>query len=161
MILTSDDVDDIIRILDSSFYDELRIKTDKFELRLHRSPSGWTQERHTLSSPQMVGGPGAEAAPKIEPTKASEPAEAEVDGVAGVRTPMGGAFYRAPKPGAPPFVEVGDAVGEHTVIGIIETMKLMNSISAGVAGTVVDIRVPDGQIVEAEQVLMQIRRSDV
>ena len=76
-----------------------------------------------------------------------------------VRTPMGGTFYRAPKPGAPPFVEVGDEVGEHTVIGIIETMKLMNSISAGVVGTVIEIRVPDGRLVEAEQVLMRIRRS--
>jgi acetyl-CoA carboxylase biotin carboxyl carrier protein len=156
-MLTSDDVDEIIRILDSSFYDELRIKTDAFDLYLRRSPAGWTQETHTLSSPHMIGGEGAEATAE---TAAPEPTEEEeVDGVASVRAPMGGAFYRAPKPGAPPFVEVGDAVGEHTVIGIIETMKLMNSISAGVAGTVAEIRVPDARIVEAEQILMRIRRS--
>ncbi len=159
MILTSDDVDDIIRILDSSFYDELRIKTDTFDLYLRRSPAGWTQETHTLSSPHMIGGAGGEAPARREAAKASEPVEAEIDGVTAVRTPMGGAFYRAPKPGAPPFVEVGDEVGEHTVIGIIETMKLMNSISAGVVGTVIEIRVPDGLLVEAEQVLMRIRRS--
>ena len=47
---------------------------------------------------------------------------------------MVGTFYRAPKPGAPPFVDVGAEVGEHEVIGIIETMKLMNSISAGAVG---------------------------
>jgi acetyl-CoA carboxylase biotin carboxyl carrier protein len=160
MILTSDDVEDIIRILDSSFYDELHIKTDKFDLRLRRSPSGWTQETHTLSAPHTIGGAKAEAAPKIEGAKASEPAEAEVAGVTAVRAPMVGTFYRAPKPGAAPFVDVGAEVGEYTVISIIETMKLMNSISAGAVGTVIEICVQDGQLVEAQQVLMRIRRSD-
>ncbi len=157
MILTSDDVEDIIRILDSSFYDELRIKTDKFDLHLRRSSSGWTQETHTLSSPQTIGGAKTEAAPKIE---AANLAEAEVAGVTAVRAPMVGTFYRAPKPGAPPFVDVGAEVGEHEVIGIIETMKLMNSISAGAVGTVIEICVQDGQLVEAQQVMMRIRRSD-
>ena len=160
MIPTSDDVDDIIRILDSSFYDELRIKTDTFDLYLRRSPAGWTQETHTLSPPHMIGEAGAEAAPTIAAAKAAEPVEAEIDGVTAVRTPMGGAFYRAPKPGAAPFVDVGAEVGEYTVISIIETMKLMNSISAGAVGTVIEICVEDGQLVEAQQVLMRIRRSD-
>ena len=71
---------------------------------------------------------------------------------------MVGTFYRAPKPGAPRFVEVGGEVGEHTVIGIIETMKLMNSVGAGFAGEVTEILASDGHLVEAGQTLMRVRR---
>ena len=70
---------------------------------------------------------------------------------------MVGTFYRAPTPGAPPFVDVGSQVGEHTVVGIIEVMKLMNSISAGALGTVTEICVSDGELVEAGQVLMRLQ----
>jgi acetyl-CoA carboxylase biotin carboxyl carrier protein len=56
-----------------------------------------------------------------------------------VRAPLVGTFYRAPQPGAEPFVQVGSRVEETTVVGIVETMKLMNPVLAGVAGTVVEI----------------------
>jgi acetyl-CoA carboxylase biotin carboxyl carrier protein len=77
-----------------------------------------------------------------------------------VRTPIIGTFYRSPKPQAPPFVEVGSIVSEDTVVGIVETMKLMNSVYAGAAGCVVDIRAADGELVEAGQVLMRLERVD-
>ena len=72
---------------------------------------------------------------------------------------MVGTFYRAPKPGAPAFVEVGAEVTEDTVIGIIETMKLMNSASAGASGKIVEILAANGEIVEAGQVLMRLEKS--
>jgi acetyl-CoA carboxylase biotin carboxyl carrier protein len=56
-----------------------------------------------------------------------------------VRAPLPGTFYRAPRPGAEPFVEVGSRVSADSVVGIVETMKLMNSVHAGVAGTVAEI----------------------
>ena len=56
-----------------------------------------------------------------------------------VAAPLPGTFYRAPRPGAAPFVEVGDEVGEDTVVAIVETMKLMNSVHAGTRGTVAEI----------------------
>lgn len=70
---------------------------------------------------------------------------------------MLGTFYRAPKPGAAPFVSIGDRVNPETVIGIIEVMKLMNSTSAGVSGTIVEILVQDGELVEYDQPLMRVR----
>jgi acetyl-CoA carboxylase biotin carboxyl carrier protein len=76
-----------------------------------------------------------------------------------VTSPLLGTFYRAPKPGAPPFVEVGSAVEENTVIAIVEVMKLMNTVRAGVRGTVTEILVGDGALVEYEQVLLRIRKS--
>ena len=74
-----------------------------------------------------------------------------------IRAPMVGTFYRAPQPGAPPFVEVGQAVKQHSVVGIIEVMKLMNSITADVNGIVEQILVDDAALVEAGQPVIVIR----
>jgi acetyl-CoA carboxylase biotin carboxyl carrier protein len=144
MNLTNEDVEEIVKLLDSSFYDELHLKTSKFDLRLRRSGSGWTQEVVTEGA--------------VVPVEATKPAAAsdDVAGLVSVRAAMVGTFYRAPKPGAPPFVDIGADVTEHTVIGIIETMKLMNAISAGASGRVIEILAPNGEIVEVGQVLMRL-----
>jgi acetyl-CoA carboxylase biotin carboxyl carrier protein len=73
-----------------------------------------------------------------------------------VKAPMVGTFYRAPSPGAPPFVEVGDRVQPDSVVCIIEVMKLMNTIHAETAGIVREIRVENSQPVEFGQVLLVI-----
>jgi acetyl-CoA carboxylase biotin carboxyl carrier protein len=158
MNLTNDDVEDIIRLLDSSYFNELRLKTERFDLYLRRSRSGWTQEMHTVASPNVIGG----ARPEKAAHKAAESGQpdSEVSGLVAVRAPMVGTFYRAPKPGAPPFVDVGSTVGEHTVIGIVETMKLMNSVSAGVSGKVVEICVADGELIQAQHILMRVRQGE-
>ena len=160
MNLTNDDVEEIIRALESSYFNELRLKTEKFDLHLRRSQSSWTQEMHTLASPNLIGGLLSESRTKVDEETASKQSEGEVAGLAVVKAPMVGTFYRAPKPGAPPFVDIGSIVGEHTVVGIIETMKLMNSVSAGISGRIVEICVADGQLVEAEHVLMRVKRVD-
>jgi acetyl-CoA carboxylase biotin carboxyl carrier protein len=74
-----------------------------------------------------------------------------------VRAPLPGTFYRAPRPGAAPFVEVGSHVGADTVIGIVETMKLMNSVSAGVAGVVAEFCVANAELAAQGAVLLRIR----
>lgn len=74
-----------------------------------------------------------------------------------MKSPLLGVFYRAPKPGEPPFVEVGDQVEEDSAIGIIEVMKLMNSARAGVRGTVVEILAVNGEMVEHGEALMLVR----
>jgi acetyl-CoA carboxylase biotin carboxyl carrier protein len=76
-----------------------------------------------------------------------------------VKAPMVGVFYGSPKPGAPSFVAVGDKVGAHTVLGIVEVMKLMNNIEAQVEGTVVRILVDNEQAVQFAQPLMVIKRN--
>jgi len=160
MNLTNDDVEEIIRALESSYFNELRLKTEKFDLHLRRSQSSWTQEMHTLASPNLIGGSLSESTTKVDEKTESKQPEGEVAGLAVVKAPMVGTFYRAPKPGAPPFVDIGSIVGEHTVVGIVETMKLMNSVSAGISGRIVEICVLDGQLVEAEHVLMRVKRVD-
>lgn len=74
-----------------------------------------------------------------------------------VRAPMLGCFYRSPKPGDPPFVTVGDKVEEDTVVCIVEVMKLMNSVVAGVRGEVTRVLAGNGELVEAEQPLFAVR----
>ena len=77
-------------------------------------------------------------------------------GLVAVRPPLLGTFYRAPQPGSPPFVEVGDRVDEETVVGIVETMKMMTPVHAGVRGTVVEFRLGNGEFAEADAVLLVV-----
>ena len=73
-----------------------------------------------------------------------------------ITSPMVGAFYAAPAPGAKPFVKVGDSVSAGQVVCIVEAMKLMNEIEAEVSGKITEICVEDGQSVEYGQVLMYV-----
>ena len=73
-----------------------------------------------------------------------------------ITSPMVGAFYAAPSPGAKPFVKVGDVISAGQVVCIVEAMKLMNEIESEVSGKVTQICVEDGQSVEYGQVLMYI-----
>ena len=69
---------------------------------------------------------------------------------------MLGVFYRAPAPGAAPYVEVGARVEPDTVVCLIEVMKMMNSIAAGVAGTIVEVCAENAQLVEHGQPLFRV-----
>jgi acetyl-CoA carboxylase biotin carboxyl carrier protein len=73
-----------------------------------------------------------------------------------VRAPLPGTFYRAPRPGAEPFVEVGSRVSADTVVCIVETMKLMNSVHAGVDGVVAEICVGNAEFAANGAMLMRI-----
>jgi acetyl-CoA carboxylase biotin carboxyl carrier protein len=78
-------------------------------------------------------------------------------GLVAVRAPLPGTFYRAPRPGAEPFVEVGSRVDSDTVVGIVETMKLMNSVTAGVAGAVAEICLGNAEFAAHGATLLRIR----
>jgi acetyl-CoA carboxylase biotin carboxyl carrier protein len=157
--LTDDDVRDILRLLDSLPYAELRLETDSFRLWLRRTGDGeWTQATQVLSPPAEVAGADHEEAAPARPadTPSVQAADPAREGLLEVRAPLLGTFYRAPRPGAEPFVEVGDAVEEDTVVGIVETMKLMNSVPAGVRGKVVEICVANAEFAERDTVLMLV-----
>ena len=74
MKLTNDDLQEIVRLLDSSFASELRIKTESFDLYLRRTGAGWTQETHTLTAPHIEGGGTTDAAMPA-PADAAAPAD--------------------------------------------------------------------------------------
>ena len=114
------------------------------------------------SAPRPPAGAAAAGSPALEeaPIAGETYIKADVQLGAGevmIKAPMVGTFYRCPKPGDPPFIEVGDVVREDTVLGIIEVMKLMNSLEAKVKGVVTRILVEDAQPVEYGQPLMVIK----
>jgi len=170
--LSNDDIQDILSLLDSLPYAEFTLETSRFTLRLRRSANGdWTQETQVL--PRQVAADPASvptdpaAAPAGQPAQPGESAAPVPGGPGGpgadlrdIVSPLPGTFYRAPQPGAPPFAEVGGDVEPSTVVAIIETMKLMNPVYAGTAGTVTQICLDDGQFAEQGTVLMRVRPRD-
>jgi acetyl-CoA carboxylase biotin carboxyl carrier protein len=161
--LTSDDVQEILQLLDGLPFGEMHLQTTRFSLWLRRTDDGdWTQELQVLSEPAVIpaaGVAGAQQAPGAQGPGTQQPGARERDGLRAVRAPLPGTFYRAPMPGAPPFVEVGRRVEPDTVVGIVETMKLMNSVPAGVSGTVAEIPLANAEFAERDAVLMWIREA--
>jgi acetyl-CoA carboxylase biotin carboxyl carrier protein len=98
----------------------------------------------TSSAPNGSGASGVGPAAGAASAGTEAVGRADSDGLVAVVTPLPGTFYRAPRPGAPPFVEIGDAVAPDTVVAIVETMKLMNSVHAGTAGRVARICLDNG-----------------
>jgi acetyl-CoA carboxylase biotin carboxyl carrier protein len=150
--LTHKDVQDIFAIIDSSDFDELHLETEGLKLTVRRQ--GATLAPAPVSAPAI-----AVSAPVAEPAKAVAPpvSTAPVAGLVDVSAPMLGVFYRAPKPGADPYVTPGAKIAPDTVIGIIEVMKLMNPVPAGISGEVVEIIASDGVMIEFGQVILRVR----
>jgi acetyl-CoA carboxylase biotin carboxyl carrier protein len=150
MTLTAKNVAEIMRLLEQSSFESLSLEIDGVKLNLRRGSAA--------PAPQAAAAARSaeQAPPAVRPAqpKAKPPSE---QGLAEVVSPLLGIFYRAPKPGEPPFVEVGSKVEEDTVIGIIEVMKLMNSVRAGAKGEVVEILAENGALVEYDEILLRLR----
>jgi acetyl-CoA carboxylase biotin carboxyl carrier protein len=144
LTLTAKDVAEIMRILEESSFDELLLEMDGVKLRLQRG----TAAVQVFDSPP-ASSPSHSRLPCVKPP--SEP------GLLEISSPLLGIFYVAPKPGERPFVEVGSKVAEETVIGIIEVMKLMNTVRSGVKGEIAEILVKNGAAVEYGEILMRVR----
>jgi acetyl-CoA carboxylase biotin carboxyl carrier protein len=165
MDLTNEDVSDILALLDSLPYDELDLQTPRFRLTLRRTPDGWTQSTVTRVAPTVVdvapsAAAGGEGGEQGEGSAGGSDGGLELGpgpGLVAVRAPLPGTFYRAPRPAAAPFVEVGSRVGADTVVGIVETMKLFNSVTAGAAGTVAEICLGNAEFAERGATLLRIR----
>ena len=141
--LTAEDIAEIVSIIDASPYRELDLSTRRVRLRLARgdgAEAGFTQEWQWAGS-----------APEAFVAEAEHAADPNA-----VAAPLPGTFYHAPQPGAPPCVAVGDEVGAETVVGIVETMKLMNPVHAGRAGTVAEVLVPNATMVAKGQPLFRL-----
>jgi acetyl-CoA carboxylase biotin carboxyl carrier protein len=129
MALSEDDVREILRLIDESDVAELRVETEGFSLHVRRGGELPAAHPSAIEAESRVDG-GAAA------------------GLHTVTSPMLGTFYRAEAPGAAPFVEVGARVEPDTVVCLIEVMKMMNSVHAGVAGTVVEVCAENAVAVE-------------
>jgi acetyl-CoA carboxylase biotin carboxyl carrier protein len=149
-------VDEIARLLEDSSFSELRLELDGMKLLVRRGSSepAVAAERTDASEPAQAAGSGDGAAAVAAVSRGDRDPS-----VHAVTAPLLGTFYRAPKPGAAPFVSVGASVEADTVIGIIEVMKLMNAVRAGARGSITEILAADGTLVEYGQPLLRIRTS--
>ncbi|MFI6236745.1 acetyl-CoA carboxylase biotin carboxyl carrier protein [Micromonospora sp. NPDC050784] len=124
-------------------------------IRLRSGPAVLEVEWHPedVTRPELPAVPAqAASAPGSPPAVLRPP----VPGRPAVRAPIVGTFYRAPEPGARPFVAVGDLVRPGQPVAIVEAMKLMNEVTADRAGRVAAILVEDGQPVEYDQPLVEL-----
>jgi len=155
------DVESLVELFNRSDWDEMHLKTGDLEIFMSNDPHATGPARVAGDPPATVAppasAPAATAAAPPAAAASSAPVTANVpDGMTGVRAPNLGTFYRAPKPGAEPYVEIGQTVGPDTEVCLIEVMKLFTPVSAGTAGVVRDICIDDGQMVEFGQLLVVI-----
>ena len=158
MSLTYDEIAEIIKLIDSSSCDELVVETGDIKLVVRRNgaSAGAAAEYVERGAAPVTVSP---AAPRKVPKVAAAPRTAAADAAAGqieVAAPMVGTFYRAPRPGERPFVDVGDVVGVGDALCLIEVMKLFTTINAEVAGRIVQIGAENGELVEYGRTLFVI-----
>jgi len=134
---------EIVRIVQESGVGEVTIEDAGMRVSVRRTP-------------EPLDARLAASAAEADEEAAAPPPVPETDGVVRVEAPMVGVFYRAPQPGAPPFVEEGDTVAPGQTLCILEAMKLMNEIKADVAGTVRRIHVGNAEPVEFGQLLLEL-----
>ena len=150
MTLTAADVAEIMRLVEQSGFDELNLEIDGTKISLRRgAPTGMA----AAAAPVPSVAPLTAVTPAPAAQSASDPNAVDLP------SPLLGTFYRSPKPGAPPFVQVGSQVEADTIIGIIEVMKLMNTVRAGVRGTVAEFLAIDGALVEYGEALLRVRKT--
>jgi len=163
--LTDQDVMTILELFEDSDFDYLQFEAG--DLKLTVSKQGYVPEAAAAPPPAAVQPAAAPAAASAEPAPAPDPAPlpaaapaaapASHEGLVPVTAPMVGTFYAAPDPQSPPFVALGDKVGEGDTVGLIEVMKVFTGIRAGVAGEIAEIAVANAALVEQGAVLFYIR----
>jgi len=155
MQLRPEDVQDIVSLLDSLSQDEFELRTSDLHVTVRRAGrEGWTLESRVLSAPNIVA---TDVDPVVAAPGRIAPDDPVGPGLLGIRAPLPGTFYRAAKPGADPYVEVGSRLEEDTVVGLLETMKLFNSVHANVRGEVVEFLIDDAEPAGQDAVLILVR----
>jgi acetyl-CoA carboxylase biotin carboxyl carrier protein len=162
-----EDIEALLETFDGSTWQDLHLKIEGLEIFVSKTPgargpapSGPHHESASAPFSSAHAGtaaplPHAKAAPAAAAgTKISKP-EAPAHWVI-VRAPNLGTFYRAPKPGAAPYVSRGQKVEADTEVCLIEVMKLFTNMLAGVAGTIQEILVEDAELVQYDQPLFLI-----
>lgn len=146
---------DLIEIISKSSFTTFELEREGFKLRLVKGAAApLVIASPSLPSPAREG---AEAPSAAAPVAGPAPAVPADEGLALVASPIVGTFYRAPSPGAPPFVEVGSRVAKGQVLCIVEAMKLMNEIECEMDAEVVEVVVANGQPIEYGETLFKLR----
>jgi len=155
MELTHEDVQRIVKIVDEAEHlEELELVYGDLRLHVRRQGSGGRATQTSLA--QATSDATRPAAPPSPAAKERTESRPFPEGMLAIRAPMLGTFYRSPAPGEAPFVEIGQQVNADDTVCLIEVMKLFNSIQAGVAGKIAEIRADNASLVEYGEVMIVI-----
>ena len=170
MAIDQRNIDQVLSAFERSDWDEIHLVTEGIELHLSVVTDECSDKSRDVPVTSHTRPVTAGTGTAIPPTRTALPRDAaptspapRADLVAAPRpgaeitAPSPGIFWRSPHPGAPPFVDLGHHVEADSTLCIVEVMKLMNHVSAQVAGTVVGILVGNGEQVELRQALFRIR----
>jgi acetyl-CoA carboxylase biotin carboxyl carrier protein len=167
MDLTEDDVLHILKLIDESKFDYFQLEVGELKITVSKGeplPLASSSASAAVSpSPASVAAEPPKATPAAPATAVQSPAPkvdasaAAAQGLVPITAPLLGTFYVAPEPGAPPFVQVGAAITEDTTVGLIEVMKVFNSVRASVKGTIAQVVAQNGQFVEYGQTLFLVK----
>ena len=152
MELTHEDVAAILDLIERSDVEYLEVEVGGTRIVVDRS--GATTAARGTVAPAPVAPPAPVAAPPVAAMAPLAPADASL---VTVTAPVVGVFYRAPEPGAPPFVEVGARIEEGATMGLVEVMKMFNSVTAPVGGEVAEVLAGNDEFVEFGQPLFRLR----
>ncbi|GAB1429758.1 acetyl-CoA carboxylase biotin carboxyl carrier protein [Ignavibacteria bacterium] len=144
----------LLKIFDDSTATELSVESDGNHIHISR------QHPELVSAPMMYSAPALPPVPApvpVAPIPVSAAPAPAINNEHTVLSPIVGTFYRAPNPGAEPFVQVGSRVSVGDALCIVEAMKLMNSIESDCAGMIMKVLVENGQPVEYNQPLFIIQ----
>lgn len=151
------EIREIIKLVDSSSIDEFVYEVEGAKVKLKKNSVVVTE---TVAPKKDEVAPVVQQATPVAATvKAEEPvAPANNDpSLHKIVSPMVGTFYAAPNPESPAYVQVGDKVGDESIVCIVEAMKLFNEIEAEVKGEIVEVLVKDGELVEYGQPLFLVK----
>lgn len=162
------EIREIIKLVDGSSIDEFNYEVNGAKLKLKKNSGVVTEvvaptAKAVAPVVQQTAAPveapvEATPAPKAEEVNESSEAPKVIDdSLHKITSPMVGTFYQASSPDVPPYVKVGDKVGEETIVCIVEAMKLFNEIEAEINGEIVEVLVEDGQLVEYGQPLFLVK----
>jgi acetyl-CoA carboxylase biotin carboxyl carrier protein len=147
----------LIDLVSESGISELEVTEGEGKVRIVKNaPPVYVQQSASYAPPLTASAPAASAGAFDAAPAAPAAAPAAAEQGHAVTSPMVGTFYRAPSPGADPFVKVGDTVKEGQTLCIIEAMKLLNEIESDKAGVVLEVLAENGQAVEYGQPLFVI-----
>jgi acetyl-CoA carboxylase biotin carboxyl carrier protein len=135
---------------------ELELEEEGRKVRLRKGGDHAPVPPHVV----LAGNGAVSGSPPPAPSEAGPVVVPKRPGVVEIRSPLVGTFYSAAKPGADPFVNVGDAVNPDKVVCIVEAMKVMNEIKAEVTGKIVELLAKNGQPVEFNEPLMLVQKTD-
>ena len=161
MELSDDDVLHILKLIDESHFDYFQLEVGELKITVSKGepiPLNSTLQAISVTPTPAAASAQKPAAAAAVASSAQTPKAAVIpEGMLPITAPILGTFYVAPEPGAPPFVKVGQQITEDTTMGLIEVMKVFNSVRSTVKGTVVEVVAQNGQFVEFGQTLFIVK----